>query len=72
MSRAKLITIAVIAVLVLIVILQNAESAPLKILFFTISMPMFILVLIVFGLGALLGLVLSLGRGKKDGSLPKG
>jgi uncharacterized integral membrane protein len=61
MKRIKIIAIAVIAVLTLIVVLQNTESIQTQILFWNLTMPKALLlfgaVLVGFALG-----VLTVGR----------
>ena len=59
MSKTKTIVTAVVGVLALIVIFQNTAEVKTNILFFTITMPRVILLLVTFGLGALLGILLT-------------
>lgn len=57
MTKLKIIVITVVALLVLIVVLQNTESVDTKILFLTLTMPraalLFGTFLVGFGLGVL-------------------
>lgn len=57
MSRAKLITLIVIAVIALVLIFQNMQTVQTRILFATIEMPRALLLIIVFALGFTGGLV---------------
>lgn len=59
----RLITIAVIAVVALVFILQNTDSARLKIIFFTVEMPTWIAFLALLLIGAAIGYF---GRGARD------
>lgn len=56
-KNARLIVAAVIAILVIIVVLQNLDEAPTRILFFTITMPRALLLFITLALGFILGLL---------------
>ena len=71
MSRIKIIVIAIVALLTLIVVLQNTKSVETKILFITIEMPraalLFVTALVGFVLGFLVaGKVLWKKRGDRD------
>ena len=57
MSKVKLVVIAVVAVLALIVILQNTAAVETKLLFVTITMPRAALLLGTFVVGFLIGLL---------------
>ena len=59
MKNPKLVGILVIAVLILIVILQNMESVSTKILFVTITMPRAALLFIALAIGFIAGLVVA-------------
>lgn len=70
MQRFKLITAAILALLGVIIILQNTEPVETKLLFFSITMPRAILLmgttLIGFALGVLVSLFL-----QRNNKLPK-
>jgi lipopolysaccharide assembly protein A len=57
-ERAKLIGAIVVAVIALIVMVQNRESAETYFLFWSFSMPRAILLLLTFGLGVGTGYLL--------------
>jgi uncharacterized integral membrane protein len=59
MRNAKLITIIVIAVLVLIVILQNMEPVSTRLLFVTVTMPRAALLFITLVVGFIIGLLVA-------------
>ena len=58
-NRIKLAVAAIIAVLAIIVVLQNTETVHTRVLFGTISMPRSMLLAITFAAGGLAGYVLS-------------
>lgn len=60
--RARLIGIAIAALLVLIVVLQNTESVQTDILFISISMPRAVLLFGTLVIGFVLGLLATLRR----------
>jgi uncharacterized integral membrane protein len=57
MKKAKIITIVVILLLVLIVFLQNTQAVETKLLFLTVTMPRVLLLLVTFVLGFVGGLI---------------
>ena len=63
MKKVKLISAFILAIVVLIVVLQNRESVETRILFATITMPraalLFLTTAIGFGIGILVSFVLS-------------
>lgn len=61
MNKIKLIVAAVIALLGIIIIVQNQEPMETKILFLTVTMPRFILLLITAMLGFAVGVLAALG-----------
>jgi len=67
--KFKLAIAAGMVILALVLILQNMESVETRLLFATVTMPRALLLAIVFGLGALAGLVGSWNMGK--GKPPK-
>ena len=69
MPRIKIIVIAIVAVLTLIVVLQNTESVETKILFIKIGMPRAALLFVTAMVGFVLGIFVA-GRllwKKRDG-----
>ena len=67
--RLKLAFVVGMVILALVLILQNMQSVETRLLFATVTMPRALLLAIVFGLGALAGLVGSWNMGK--GKPPK-
>ena len=63
-KNLKLISISIIAVLSLVVVLQNTESVETKILFVSFTMPRVVLLLTMLAIGFVLGLTLA-GRIRK-------
>lgn len=61
MNKIKLIAAAVISVLAIIIIVQNTEPVETQILFFKVTMPRFILLLITALLGFAVGLLSAFG-----------
>lgn len=57
MNRVRIWLLAIVAVLVLIVVLQNTESVETRILFMTVSMPRAVLLFVTLLIGFVLGLV---------------
>ena len=57
MKKAKVIGIIIISLLVLIIFLQNTQSAETKLLFMTIKMPIVILLILTVLIGFIGGLV---------------
>lgn len=56
----KMVIIAVLAVLAVVFVFQNTDSAKLKVIFFTITMPRWIAFVVLLVIGAVIGYV---GRG---------
>ena len=56
-KNARLIAAAIVALLILIVVLQNLDQAPTRILFFTITMPRALLLFITLLIGFVIGLL---------------
>ena len=66
MKKAKLITIVVLAVLVAIIVLQNVDPVPIKLLFFPpISMPIAVLIAITWLIGLICGILIPMLKKKK-------
>jgi len=57
MKKAKLIGIIIVSLLVLIIFLQNTQSAETKLLFVTVRMPIVILLILTVITGFIFGLV---------------
>jgi len=60
MKNWKIITALVVALLVLIVVLQNTAAVETQILFFTLTLPRALLLFLTFLIGFILGLVVML------------
>jgi uncharacterized integral membrane protein len=60
----RLIAVAVLAVLSLILVLQNTETVETRILFATVAMPRAVLLAITFLLGIVVGLLAAFIRGR--------
>lgn len=75
MKRAKIIGAAVIAVLAIVIFMQNTESVSTKLLFVTITMPRAVLLLVTLLAGFILGVLtpsrLIVDARKKAGLAPK-
>ena len=67
MKKFKIITIAVVLLLVLIVILQNTQSVETKFLFFRVAMPRAFLLMLTFLFGFIAGLLATLRLGSRPG-----
>lgn len=65
MSKAKLISVAVLAVLAVVIVLQNTDAVSTRLLFFTVTMPRAFLLLITGLLGFAAGVLVALTRSKK-------
>ncbi|MGA1844694.1 MAG: lipopolysaccharide assembly protein LapA domain-containing protein [bacterium] len=68
MKQAKFIAVLILAVLCLIIVLQNTATVETKILFITITMPRAILLLTTTAIGFALGVLVSLIVCKKQRS----
>lgn len=64
MNRNKAITIAILAILAIIVILQNTESVRTNILFFSVDMPRALLLISTLIVGFVLGLFTGISKKK--------
>lgn len=65
MSRIKLMAILVLAVLAVIVVLQNTQEIETRLLFVTVTMPRAVLLLVTTVIGFVLGVLVSLAVVKK-------
>ena len=57
MKNAKSLLTATLLLLVIVVVLQNTEAVETKLLFFTVSMPRALLLMITLGVGVVAGLI---------------
>ena len=64
MKKAKIIAVVVVALLILIVMLQNTASVDTKLLFVTVTMPRVVLLTATLVVGFCVGLITA-GRMKK-------
>lgn len=65
MRKAKLITAIVIAVLVVVLLLQNTDPVETRLIFMSVKMPRAMLLLVTFLLGFVAGAAVSKGFRKK-------
>lgn len=66
MSKPRIITLAIAAIVLLILVFQNTASVDTRILFVTVSMPRALLLVVTAGIGFVAGLLVAAkGRGKK-------
>jgi len=65
MDKAKLIVALILAVLTVVVVLQNTEAVSTKLLFVTVTMPRVLLLFLVLAVGFVLGIIASLSWTKK-------
>jgi len=65
MQKAKLITIVVLAIIAVIIIVQNLETVDTKLLFITISMPRAVLLAVTWLIGMACGILIPL-KGKRS------
>ena len=65
MRKAKLITAIVIAVLVVVLLLQNTDPVETRLIFMSVKMPRAMLLLVTFLLGFVAGSAVSKGFRKK-------
>lgn len=70
MPRVKLVTILVLAVVAVVVVLQNTQAVETRILFATVTMPRAVLLLVAVVFGFSLGVVVSLAVVKKKAGKP--
>jgi uncharacterized integral membrane protein len=68
-AKAKLVAVCVLAVLALIILLQNTETVDINILFFRLTLPRAILILLSTLLGFAAGLLVALFSSKKSSSI---
>lgn len=64
-KNARHITAAIVALLILVVVLQNLDQAPTKILFFTITMPRALLLFVTLLIGFVIGVLFASRPQKK-------
>jgi putative membrane protein len=68
MKQAKIIAVLILAILCLIIVLQNTAAVETRILFITITMPRAVLLLTTTAIGFALGVLVSLILCKKQKS----
>ncbi len=68
MDKTKLIVALLVAILTLIVVLQNTEAVQTRLLFVTVTMPRVLLLFLMLVIGFILGVVGSLYWTKKKGT----
>jgi len=66
MKPWKIVTLIVLAVLAIIVVLQNTAAVETHILFFTLIMPRALLLFLTLLIGVILGLLISLYRDRRS------
>jgi len=73
MNRFKMISITILAILGVIIILQNMETVETQLLFFTIPMPRAVLLMVTTLIGFALGILVSFFFQRKEQTkeLPK-
>ncbi len=62
----KIVTLIVLALLALIVVLQNTATVETQVLFFTLAMPRALLLFLTFLVGVILGLSVSFFRNRQS------
>ena len=70
MARIKLVAILVLAVLAVIVVLQNTQAVETRLLFATVTMPRAVLLLVAAVIGFALGVLSSLAVLKRQAPKP--
>ena len=70
MARIKLVAILVLAVLAVIVVLQNTQAVETRLLFATVTMPRAVLLLVAAVIGFALGVLSSLAVLKRKAPKP--
>ena len=71
MSKLKLLAIVVLAVLAVIVVLQNTQAVETRLLFATVTMPRAVLLLVTAVIGFALGVLVSLTVLKRKAQKPE-
>jgi len=64
--KTKTVVILILVALALILLLQNAGQTPLRLFFWPIYAPLFILILVIFFLGVVVGVLLEKRDRKKE------
>ena len=67
MKKLKLVSAAILAVLVIILILQNTTEVDTRILFITVTMPRAVLLFITWLIGVAVGLLLAVTKLARQG-----
>lgn len=60
MDNLKITAVVILAIVTIIIVVQNTASVETRLLFFTISMPRALLLLLTLGVGFLIGLLTAL------------
>ena len=64
----KMVSIAAVIVLAIVFVFQNTDKAKLKIIFFTVTMPLWIAFVVLLAIGAVIGYVLHGIRDRRNGN----
>ena len=75
MQRAKIVIAAIVALLTLIVVLQNTQAVETRILFITVTMPRALLLIVTLLAGFILGILTVshyTGKTRKQDAAPPG
>ena len=64
--KSKIVVIVVLAVLLIIFVLQNAEIVVVKFWFWDLSLPRALLLFVTFAVGLIIGLMIPASRKAKD------
>jgi len=70
MDKAKLIIALLIAIVTVIVVLQNTEAVETRLLFVTVTMPRVLMLFLMLVIGFILGIITSLSRTRKNKTVP--
>jgi putative membrane protein len=71
MAHWRIILAAIVALLLIVVVLQNTEPAETQVLFMTISMPRAVLLFVTLAIGFVLGLLSAAGLARRRTSAKK-
>jgi uncharacterized integral membrane protein len=66
MDKAKLIIALLIAIVTVIVVLQNTEAVETRLLFVTVTMPRVLMLFLMLVIGFILGIITALSRTRKN------
>jgi uncharacterized integral membrane protein len=65
MDKTKLIIALLIAIITVIVVLQNTEAVQTRLLFVTVTMPRVLMLFLMLAIGFILGIITALSRTRK-------